>query len=111
MSLSKCVEYDCFLYLSLIHISDNRIADKLAADGLENAKPFVTEKGTHAAVYVNSESPHYLLIENAFPNGHPALEQCGVIITRRDIVEKSAMMKVSTCTVSYTHLTNRSPHS
>ena len=76
---------------------DNRIADKLAADGLENAKPFVTEKGTHAAVYVNSESPHYLLIENAFPNGHPALEQCGVIITRRDIVEKSAMMKVSTC--------------
>lgn len=36
---------------------DNRIADKLAADGLENAKPFVTEKGTHAAVYVNSESP------------------------------------------------------
>lgn len=70
---------------------DNRIADKLAADGLENAKPFVTEKGTHAAVYVNSESPHYLLIENAFPNGHPALEQCGVIITRRDIVEKSAM--------------------
>lgn len=73
------------------------IADKLAADGLENAKPFVTEKGTHAAVYVNSESPHYLLIENAFPNGHPALEQCGVIITRRDIVEKSAMMKVSTC--------------
>ena len=76
---------------------DNRIADKLAADGLENAKPFVTEKGTHAAVYVNSESPHYLLIENAFPNGHPALEQCGVIITRRDIVEKSARMKVSTC--------------
>ena len=71
--------------------------DKLAADGLENARPFVTEKGTHAAVYVNSESPHYLLIENAFPNGHPALEQCGVIITRRDIVEKSAMMKVSTC--------------
>ncbi len=29
---------------------DNRIADKLAADGLENAKPFVTEKGTRAAV-------------------------------------------------------------
>ena len=42
------------------------------------------------AIYVNSESPHYLLIENAFPNGHPPLEQCGVIITRRDIVEKSA---------------------
>ena len=76
---------------------DARIAEKLAADGLENARPFVTEKGTYAAVYVNSESPHYLLIEDAFPNGHPPLEQCGVILTRRDIVEKSAMMKVSTC--------------
>ena len=42
-------------------------------------------------------NPHYLLIENAFPNGHPPLEQCGVIITRRDIVEKSAQMKVATC--------------
>ena len=38
-----------------------------------------------------------MLIENAFPNGHPPLEQCGVIITRRDIVEKSAQMKVATC--------------
>lgn len=76
---------------------DTRIADKLAEDGLQNARPFVTAKGTYAAIYVNSESPHYLLIEDAFPNGHPPLEQCGVILTRRDIVEKSAMMKVSTC--------------
>ena len=76
---------------------DTRIADKLEEDGLQNARPFVTAKGTYAAIYVNSESPHYLLIEDAFPNGHPPLEQCGVILTRRDIVEKSAMMKVSTC--------------
>ena len=76
---------------------DERIAEKLEADGLENARPFVTGKGTVAAIYVNSENVHYLLIEDAFPNGHPPLEQCGVILTRRDIVEKSALMKVSTC--------------
>ena len=40
------------------------------------------------AVYVNSESPHYSLIENAFPNGHPAREQWRYH-PRRDIVEKS----------------------
>lgn len=55
------------------------------------------KRARSAAIYVNSENPHYLLIENAFPNGHPPLEQCGVIITRRDIVEKSAQMKVATC--------------
>ena len=67
----------------------------MAADGLENTKPFVTEKGTHAAVYVNS-SPHTtLLIEDAFPNGHPALEQCGVSSPAATSL-KSAM-KVSTC--------------
>lgn len=76
---------------------DPRIAEKLAEDGVENVQPFTTQKGTCAAIYVNSESPHYLLIEDAFPNGRPPFEQCGVIVTRRDIVEKSAMMKVSTC--------------
>ena len=76
---------------------DERIAEKLEADGLENARPFVTAKGTYASIYVNTENLHYLLIEDAFPNGHPPLEQCGVILTRRDIVEKSALMKVSTC--------------
>ena len=76
---------------------DERIAKALADDGVEGAQPFVTEKGSVGAIYVNSENPHYLLIENAFPNGHPPLEQCGVIITRRDIVEKSAQMKVATC--------------
>ena len=76
---------------------DERIAKALTDDGVEGAQPFVTEKGSVGAIYVNSENPHYLLIENAFPNGHPPLEQCGVIITRRDIVEKSAQMKVATC--------------
>ena len=76
---------------------DERIAKALTEDGVEGAQPFVTAKGTVGAIYVNSENPHYLLIENAFPNGHPPLEQCGVIITRRDIVEKSAQMKVATC--------------
>ena len=57
----------------------------------------MTAKNTVGAIYVNTENLHYLLIEDAFPNGHPPLEQCGVILTRRDIVEKSAQMKVSTC--------------
>ncbi|MGN1031347.1 MAG: mannitol dehydrogenase family protein, partial [Butyricicoccaceae bacterium] len=35
----------------------------------------------------------YLLIENLFPNGHPPLEQLGIIFTSGKIVEKSMEMK------------------
>ncbi|MCQ5128129.1 mannitol dehydrogenase family protein [Butyricicoccus faecihominis] len=76
---------------------DERIAKMLEKQGIEGMLPFVTAKNTYAAGFVNTESLQYLLIEDAFPNGHPALEQCGVILTRRDIVERSAHMKVSTC--------------
>ncbi len=66
-------------------------------DDLEQVIPFVTAKGTKASIFVNTESPQYLVIENAFPNGHPALEQLGIIFTRRSIVEKVAAMKACTC--------------
>lgn len=77
---------------------DERITRALEADGLEGVRAFTTAKGTCAATFVNTERPQYLLIENAFPNGHPPLEQTpGVIITSRAIVEKSARMKACTC--------------
>lgn len=76
---------------------DERVTKALEATGLEGVRPFITEKHTYASIFVNSERPQYLLIEDAFPNGHPAFEQLGVIITNRAIVEKSAIMKVSTC--------------
>lgn len=104
--LIKSVECDfllreCTYPLSMIDKitphPDARIAEMLEKQGIENMHPFVTAKNTYAAGFVNTENLHYLLIEDAFPNGHPALEQCGVILTRRDIVERSAMMKVSTC--------------
>lgn len=76
---------------------DIRIGHQLEKDGLENARPFVTKKNTNTAIYVNTENLHYLLIEDVFPHGRPPLEQCGVIFTRRDIVQKSAEMKANTC--------------
>ena len=74
-----------------------KIAAALKADDLDECTPFTTEKGSRAAIFVNTESPQYLIIENDFPNGHPPLEQLGIIFTRRDIVEKAAGMKACTC--------------
>lgn len=73
------------------------VEKQLIEDGLEEISPFVTTKHTYTAPFVNAEKPQYLVIEDMFPNGRPPLEDAGVIITSRDIVNKVEKMKVCTC--------------
>lgn len=56
-----------------------------------------TEKRTNIAPFVNTEVIHYLIIEDHFPNGRPALEKAGVVLTSQEIVDKADVMKVTTC--------------
>lgn len=49
------------------------------------------------APFVNAEECEYLVIEDAFPNGRPALEKGGLIFTERETVDKVEKMKVCTC--------------
>ncbi|MFI3226177.1 MAG: mannitol dehydrogenase family protein [Clostridia bacterium] len=65
--------------------------------GIEDMAPIITSKNTFIAPFVNAETPQYLVIEDKFPNGKPALEVGGVYITDRDTVNKSETMKVTTC--------------
>ena len=74
-----------------------RIVEQLAKDGIEGMEPIVTEKKTFIAPFVNAEKPQYLVIEDRFPNGRPALEQAGVYMTDRDTVNNTEKMKVTTC--------------
>ena len=53
--------------------------------------------GTHFAGFSNTEEAHYLVIEDSFPNGRPALDRAGVILTDRDTAEKADTMKVTAC--------------
>lgn len=73
------------------------IADALEADGIENMQPVITERNTYIAPFVNAEGPQYLVIEDNFPNGRPALEKAGVYLTDRKTVNKVETMKVTTC--------------
>ncbi len=73
------------------------VQEQLEADGLEDMSPIITTKHTYTAAFVNAEKPQYLVIEDKFPNGRPALEDVGVIITSRDTVNKVEKMKVCTC--------------
>lgn len=76
---------------------DAAVEALLAGDGIEDLKPIVTEKKTYIAPFVNAEECEYLVIEDAFPNGRPALEKGGLMFTERETVDKVEKMKVCTC--------------
>lgn len=73
------------------------IANGLEADGIEAMQPVITDKNTYIAPFVNAEGPQYLVIEDKFPNGRPALEKAGVYLTDRNTVNEVERMKVTTC--------------
>ena len=79
-----------------------RPSEKIAADlealGVEEMQPVITSKKTYIAPFVNAEKPQYLVIEDSFPNGRPALEKgYGVYLADRDTVNQSERMKVTAC--------------
>lgn len=74
------------------------IANDLEALGVEAMQPVETSKRTYIAPFINAEKPQYLVIEDSFPNGRPALEEgFGVYMTDRDTVNKAERMKVTAC--------------
>lgn len=76
---------------------DESVEAILKADGIEELDPVITSKNTYVAPFVNAEETEYLVIEDAFPNGRPALEKGGVIFTDKETVDKVERMKVCTC--------------
>lgn len=79
-----------------------RPSEQIAADleklGVEDMQPVITGKKTYIAPFVNAEKPQYLVIEDHFPNGRPALEKgFGVYMTDRNTVNLSERMKVTVC--------------
>lgn len=76
---------------------DPSIEALLIKDGIEDLAFIITTKKTYTAPYVNAEECQYLVIEDAFPNGRPALEKGGILFTDRETVDKVEKMKVCTC--------------
>ena len=75
-----------------------KIADDLEELGIEEMQPVITSKKTYIAPFVNAEKPQYLVIEDNFPNGRPALEKgFGVYMADRNTVNLSERMKVTVC--------------
>ncbi len=76
---------------------DACVEEMLKKDGIEGLEPVITSKNTYVAPFVNAEECEYLVIEDTFPNGRPALDKGGLIFTERETVDKVEKMKVCTC--------------
>ena len=76
---------------------DAKVEAMLAEDHIGGLDAVVTSKNTYIAPFVNAEECEYLVIEDAFPNGKPALDKGGIIFTDRANVDKVEKMKVCTC--------------
>lgn len=76
---------------------DAGVEKMLLADKIEGLEPIITSKNTYVAPFVNAEECQYLVIEDAFPAGRPALDKAGVIFTEKETVDRVEKMKVCTC--------------
>ncbi|MBQ3164688.1 MAG: mannitol dehydrogenase family protein [Lachnospiraceae bacterium] len=76
---------------------DASVEEILKNDGIEGLEHEITSKNTYVAPFVNAEECQYLVIEDTFPNGRPALEEGGIIFADREVVDKVEKMKVCTC--------------
>ena len=76
---------------------DEGVKAMLEKAGFTDTQGSVTAKNTYVAPFVNAEETQYLVMEDAFPAGRPALEKAGVLFTDRETVDKVEKMKVCTC--------------
>ena len=58
---------------------------------------FCTDGTSQFAAFVNAEPTFHLIIEDRFPNGRPAFEHAGVIMTNRETAELCDTIKVTCC--------------
>lgn len=97
VSNEDCVSFPWSMIDKITPRPDQSVANMLKETGFEDTEAIITSKNTYIAPFVNAEEPQYLVIEDRFPNGRPALEKSGVYLTDRDTVNKVEKMKVCTC--------------
>ena len=92
------VAFDSTMIDKITPRPSEEIARDLENMGVADMQPVVTGKRTYIAPFANAERPQYLVIEDRFPNGRPALEKgFGVYMGDFETVRKSERMKVTVC--------------
>ncbi|MCL2602745.1 MAG: mannitol dehydrogenase family protein, partial [Treponema sp.] len=89
------VSFPCTMIDKITPGPDKGVKELLEKDGFTDTEFY--PKTTPTAPFVNAEETGYLVIEDAFANGRPPLEQAGVMFTDKETVAKVEKMKVCTC--------------
>ncbi len=76
---------------------DEKVREILDKDGFLDTGIIVTGRQTYTAPFVNAEETEYLVMEDAYVNGRPPLEEGGALYADRETVDKVEKMKVCTC--------------
>lgn len=93
----KKVSYPWTMIDKITPRPDSSVEAILNKIGFEDMAPQKTTKNTYVSSFVNAEETGYLIIEDHFPNGKPALDQVGAIFTTKEVVDQVEKMKVGTC--------------
>lgn len=93
----KKITFPCSMIDKITPRPSPEVQRHLKEIGFENCEIVCTSKNTYISSFVNAEAPQYLVIEDKFPNGRPALEHAGVFFTDAETVEKAERMKLCTC--------------
>lgn len=75
----------------------DEVLSLLQEQGFEDIDIVSTSGGTGFSAFANTEETNYLVIEDSFPNGRPALDKAGVILCDRKTAELADTMKVTAC--------------
>ena len=94
---SNKIAFPCSMIDKITPRPDALVKEMLEKDGFVDTGVIITSKNTYTAPFVNAEETEYLVIEDKFPNGRPALEQAGFYMTDRKTVDDCERMKVCTC--------------
>jgi fructuronate reductase len=89
------VSFPCSMIDKITPGPDRGVKELLEKGGFSDTEIYA--KTTPTAPFVNAEETQYLVIEDSFPAGRPALEKAGALFCSRETVDKVEKMKVCTC--------------
>ncbi|MDR1784699.1 MAG: mannitol dehydrogenase family protein [Endomicrobium sp.] len=97
LSDGKKVSFPWSMIDKITPYPSQKIKQRLDEIGFISTQIIKTSKNSIIAPFVNTEEAEYLVIEDTFPNGRPALEKVGVYFCDKNTVDKVEKMKVCTC--------------
>ena len=92
-----CVSFPCTMVDRITPNPAPDVAAALTAAGVEDVELVQVSRSTTMACFANTEPVWYLVVEDAFPNGRPPLDEAGVLLADRDAVNLADEMKVTAC--------------